>query len=574
MLRELHIKNFAIIDDLTIEFGKGFNVLTGETGAGKSIIISALCLALGERATGEIIRSGEKEALVEAFFELSPHKLNPSIHRSLQDMGIDINDGILLRRIISTQGKSRAYVNNSIVNVQTLSEISKSIIDVHGQYEHQSLLSPYIQMELLDTYGGLTAQRNEFKEIYEKQALLKRQITELREKGRERSQRIDMLKFQIDEINDARLKIGEEEELIEEIKILSNAARLAELSNRAYESLYSSDSACLANLLKILNDLKEISSIDPRVKDITNSTEECIPLLEETAYFLRDYREKIEFSPERLDSLQERLELIKGLKKKYGDSIQEILEYREGAIRELDELQHSEERLEALESQLEELKGLLTEKARSLSEKRRTISPEIEQRVMTELSNLSMPDTRFSIKITQEKGNDTLDGFKATPEGIDKIEFLISPNPGEELKPLSKIASGGELSRVMLVLKEILASEDRIPVLVFDEIDAGIGGITARTVGQKLKNLSSEHQVICITHLPQIASYADTHLKIEKKIKEERTTVEIRRIEKEERAVEIARMLSGDSTKVSIKHAQELLKKHNIKSKPSHLSFI
>ena len=560
MLRELHIKNLAIIDDASANFEKGLNVLTGETGAGKSIIIDALCLALGERASTEVIRSGEKEAVVEAFFDIPPKLLNSSSRRFLQDLGINIENGIILKRILSAQGKNRAYINDSMVNVQTLSEISKGIIDVHGQYEYQSLLSPDNQLDMLDAYGGLLIERQEFTAIYETQTSLKQQIAELMQKEKERAQRLDILGFQVNEIETADLKTGEEKELSEEVKILSSASLLTELANQAYESLYSSDSACLTNLSKILDSLKEISNIDIRAADAVKSAEEAIPLLEETAYFLRDYKDSLNFNPERLEEIQTRLELIKGLKKKYGGSIQEVLDYREKGLRELDELQHSEEKLETLNAELKKLKNILTEKAQHLSKQRKAVAKKIEQQVISELSSLSMPDTRFSIQITQEAGDDTADDFKANSKGIDKVEYLISPNIGEELKPLSKIASGGELSRVMLALKGILAKGDKIPVLIFDEIDAGIGGRAAETVGQKLKSLSASHQIICITHLPQIASYADTHLKIEKKIKAKRTTVEVRKIEKDERTVEIARMLSGDSSEVSIKHAKEMLK--------------
>ncbi|MEK7698487.1 MAG: DNA repair protein RecN [Nitrospirota bacterium] len=560
MLRELHIKNLAIIDDASANFEKGLNVLTGETGAGKSIIIDALCLALGERASTEVIRSGEKEAVVEAFFDIPPKLLNSSSRRFLQDLGINIENGIILKRILSAQGKNRAYINDSMVNVQTLSEISKGIIDVHGQYEYQSLLSPDNQLDMLDAYGGLLIERQEFTAIYETQTSLKQQIAELMQKEKERAQRLDILGFQVNEIETADLKTGEEKELSEEVKILSSASLLTELANQAYESLYSSDSACLTNLSKILNSLKEISNIDVRTADAVKSAEEAIPLLEETAYFLRDYKDSLNFNPERLEEIQTRLELIKGLKKKYGGNIQEVLDYREKGLRELDELQHSEEKLETLNAELKKLKNILTEKAQHLSKQRKAVAKKIEQQVISELSSLSMPDTRFSIQITQEAGDETADDFKANSKGIDKIEYLISPNIGEELKPLSKIASGGELSRVMLALKGILAKGDKIPVLIFDEIDAGIGGRAAETVGQKLKSLSASHQIICITHLPQIASYADSHLKIEKKIKAKRTTVEVRKIEKDERTVEIARMLSGDSSEVSIKHAKEMLK--------------
>lgn len=573
MLRELRIKNLAIIDDVTVEFEKGFNVLTGETGAGKSIIIGALCLALGERASSELIRSGEKEAVIEAFFDVPPKLLNQSTRQLLQDIGIDIEEGIIMKRVLSAQSKSRAYMNDSMVSIQTLSEIRRGIIDVHGQYEHQSLLLPDSQLDLLDIFAGLLPERREVTALYESYTALKQQIEELLEKEKEREQRLDVLGFQINEIESADLKTGEEEELTEEAKILGSAHRLTELASHAHDSLYSSETACITNLSGILGALKEISNIDPRGNDAVKNVEDALPLLEEAGYFLRDYKDSLNFDSRRLEEIQERLELIKGFKRKYGNNIQEILDYREKAVRELDGLQHSEERLSTLKNELQDIKKTLSEKSQLLSKKRKTVSKKIEQQVVTELSELSMPHTKFSIQITQETGDDTADlptlrvvdrqagGFKVNSKGIDSVEYLISPNIGEELKPLSKIASGGELSRVMLALKGILAKGDRIPVLVFDEIDAGIGGRAAETVGQKLKGLSSRHQVICITHLPQIASYANTHLKIEKKVKGKRTIVEIRKMEEDERTVEIARMLSGNSSAVSIKHAKEMLKK-------------
>ena len=567
MLRELRIKNLAIIDDVTVEFEKGFNVLTGETGAGKSIIIGALCLALGERASSELIRSGEKEAVIEAFFDDPPKLLNHSARQLLRNIGIDIEEGIIMKRVLSAQSKSRAYMNDSMVSIQTLSEIRRGIIDVHGQYEHQSLLLPDSQLDLLDIFAGLLPERREVTALYESYTALKQQIEELLEKEKEREQRLDVLGFQINEIESADLKTGEEEELTEEAKILGSARRLTELASHAHNSLYSSETACITNLSGILEALKEISDIDQRGNDAVKNVEDALPLLEEAGYFLRDYKGSLNFDPQRLEEIQERLELIKGFKRKYGNNIKEILDYKEKAVRELDGLQHSEERLSTLKNELQDIKKTLAEKSQLLSKKRKTVSKKIEQQVVTELSELSMPHSKFSIQITQETGDDTADlptgqagGFKVNSKGIDSVEYLISPNIGEELKPLSKIASGGELSRVMLALKGILAKGDRIPVLVFDEIDAGIGGRAAETVGQKLKGLSSRHQVICITHLPQIASYANTHLKIEKKVKGKRTTVEIRKMEEEERTVEIARMLSGNRSAVSIKHAKEMLK--------------
>ncbi len=561
MLREIHIKNFSIIDNVHIEFGEGFNVLTGETGAGKSIIIDALSLALGERAAGDFIRSGEKEAVVEAFFDVLPKVLDPSTRNFLDDNGIEADDGLILKRIISAKGRSRAFINGSMVNVQNLSEVSRSIIDVHGQYEHQSLLSPDKQLDLLDIYGGLLKEKKVVEGLYAKLLGLKRRISGLEQKEKDRAERLDMLGFQINEIEDADLSPGEEERLAEEEKILGSAVHLAELSNRAYESLYSSDASCITILSNILKDLKDISEIDSRADETVMSVKEALPLLEETGYFLRDYKDGLDFDPARLELVQEKLELIKRLGRKYGGSVREIIEFREKAVEELEGIRHSEEEHGAMKAELEELKVSFTKKAEALSKKRIKISKKIESEVVAQLNELSMPDTQFSVRITQEEGADTTDGLKACSSGIDAIEFLISPNVGEDPKPLAKIASGGELSRIMLALKVILAKGDEMPVLVFDEIDTGIGGRTADTVGEKLKGLSSYHQVLCITHLPQIASYADGHLKIEKKAGKERTTVDINKIKKDERTEEIARMLGGKISKVSLKHAEEMLAK-------------
>ena len=561
MLREIHIKNFSIIDNVHIEFGEGFNVLTGETGAGKSIIIDALSLALGERAVGDFIRSGEKEAVVEAFFDVAPKVLDPATRNFLDDNGINADDGLILKRIISAKGRSRAYINGSMVNVQNLSDVSRAIIDVHGQYEHQSLLFPDKQLDLLDIYGGLLKERREVEGLYENLHELKRRISGLEQKEKDRAQRLDILEFQISEIGAADLSPGEEEKLAEEENILGSAVHLAELSNRAYESLYSSDASSITVLSDILNDLKEIAEIDARANEPVRSVEEALPLLEETGYFLRDYKDSLDFDPGRLEQVQERLEMIKRLGKKYGGNVREIIEFKEKAEEELEGLRHSEEELGSMKAELDELKGVFTKKAGQLSKKRNNISKKIESEVIAQLNELSMPDTRFAVRITQEEGEDTTDGLNAGSSGIDSLEFLISPNVGEDLKPLAKIASGGELSRIMLALKVILAKGDEMPVLVFDEIDAGIGGRTAGTVGHKLKGLSSYHQVICITHLPQIASYADGHLKIEKRAEKERTTVAVNKIKKDERTEEIARMLGGKISKVSLKHAEEMLEK-------------
>jgi DNA repair protein RecN (Recombination protein N) len=478
-------------------------------------------------------------------------------------MGIDLSEGFMMKRILSSQGRSRAYLNGSMVNLQTLAEISGYFIDIHGQYEHQYLLSPDNQLEFLDTFGGLIGDADEVGTLYKAYGALKQRMSELQRTGEERARRLDMLRFQTDEIRAAGLTAGEEKELEEEAGILGNAVRLSELAHEAYDSLYSSESSCISVLERILANLREISGIDAGAREPAGSVEDAVPLLQEAAYFLRDYREKLNFSPERLDSVQERLEQIRGLKRKYGGSIEEILLFQKKAEEELESLMHLQENMESLTIELEGMKNEFTRKAKSLSKKRREAVKKIEPLVVRELSGLSMPDTRFSVRVSQEPGEDTADQFQANAKGVDKIEFLLSPNKGEKLKPLSSIASGGELSRIMLALKGIIAGGDRVPIMVFDEIDAGIGGIAAGKVGERLKLLSARHQVICITHLPKIASFADRHLRIEKKAGDERMTVEVRKIEEDERTGEIARMLSGKSSKVSLKHAEELLRSKN-----------
>jgi len=564
MLRELRIRSFSIIDDIVIEFDKGFNVITGETGAGKSIIFNALSFALGERASTDVIRKGADEAVIEAYLDVGPELFSPQVRQYLEDSAIDTEDGLMLKRVISTHGKNRAYVNGSMATVQFLSEISRNLVDVHGQYEHQSLLSDEKQLDLLDAYGGLLGEREAVSALYLRIAEIRRQISSLTAKERDRVQRLDTLAYQLNEIDAASLRSGEDRELEEEAVILGSAGRLAELANGAYDALYASEAACIANLGQILKNLKEIAAIDTRAVDAAASLENALPLLEEAAYFLRDYRDGIEFSPERVEQVQDRIARIQNLKRKYGRSIDEILDYAKTAEQERDDLRNSEERIGALNMEIEKLTGLFTEKARRLSKKRKASARKIEAGIIEQLRELSMPEATFEIRISHEEGNDTIDGLKAGETGIDCITFLIAPNTGEDPKPLARIVSGGELSRIMLAMKVILAKGDRIPVLVFDEIDTGIGGKTADMVAKKLRALSSDHQVVCITHLPQIASYAENHFKIEKSVRKNRTVVDISRIEQDKRAAEVARMLGGEISEVSIRHAQELLR--NVRS--------
>ncbi len=543
MLKELHIKNLAIIDDIKVSFDHGLNVLTGETGAGKSILIDSLNLILGSRAQPDLIRTGEKEAFVEAFFEY------PDM-RNLPDIGIDFSEGIVIRRNISSSGKNRAYINDSIVSLQTLSEIGKMIVDIHGQHEHQSLMNIERHCFFLDSFGRLSEDVKEIERLYFDVKDLKEKLNDIKERTKDRAHRIDFLKYQIQEIESARLLPGEKEELLNEKQILSNVGKLKELSEAAYYEIYGSEGSCTEKLSSILNKIKEISSIDNEAKEILSLLESAIPLIDDAVISLRSFKEKYYINPERLNEVEERLETIKKIEKKYGEGIDSALSFKDNAIRELQELESISEQLDFYEAEVLKKEKILMEKARTLSEKRRKFADEMSRLIMEEMKALAFNNSIFKIDIKEDS---------ISPSGIDRVEYLFSANIGEPPKPLTKIASGGELSRVMLALKAMLADFDRIPVLIFDEVDAGIGGKTAEMVARKLKRLSQKHQVLCATHLAQIAAKADFHIKVEKKERNNRIFVGTKTLEGTERLHEIARMLSGKITETSLKHVRELI---------------
>ncbi len=543
MLRELRIKNLAIIDDLTVRFEEGLNVLTGETGAGKSIIVDALGLALGSRAQADLVRSGEKEAIIQGYFDEKEEKIS--------DLGIDVSDGLILRRSLSPGSKSRAYINDTMVSLQSLGEVGKSLVDIHGQHEHQSLMYIDKHRVLLDSYGKLHADREKVGALYKEVHALKREKDDLQKMVKERMHRQDLLRFQINEIETACLGPAEKEELIEERAILSNLSRLKELAEMSYALIYGSEGSCTEKLSSVVTKVKEMSLLDQRLSEILNLLESALPLLEDASISLRDLKNKYDLEPERLCEIEERIELIKSLERKYGKGEEAIMRYRDAAEDELKRLDLTDERLHSLETDLNEKEDMLSQAALALSEKRKHVAKMIEELVKKELKELAFIDAEFRIDIRQES---------ITSSGFDRVEFLFSANPGEPPKPLLKIASGGELSRVMLALKSILADVDNMPILIFDEVDAGIGGRTAESVGKKLKKISNKHQVLCTTHLPQIASLGDFHLQIKKRQKNGKVYVEVKEISGRERQDEIARMLSGKITDASLKHAQELLR--------------
>ncbi len=562
MLKELNIKNFAIIDQLRVEFGPGLNVLTGETGAGKSIVVDALGLVLGHRASGDLIRSGCQEAVVEAAFELN-HTGTADVVSLLSGQGIETNVGedLIVRRVLSSTGKNKVYINGSLANLATLTSLGAGLADIHGQHEHQSLLSLERQREMLDSFGGLIPLRAEVAEAYKLLLEARKKLAEVQEGERDRVQREEMLRFQKNEIEAAMLKPGEDTELANEQKVMANSEKLAGLSAMVDEILHSSDDSVLVNLKKAFTGLKEISAIDERVKGAVELCESGRAQIEEAARDIASYREQVEFDPQRLEQVGDRLDLIQKLKKKYGSTIEEVLAFGEKASSDLERMERSSEEIERLKSEIQAIKFGLTDRSSELTRKREAAAKELEKKVEAELGHLGMKKSIFSARITQEQGGDTLNGLQLGPYGADRVEFLISANPGEEPKPLAKTASGGELSRIMLALKTILAEGDSIPTLVFDEVDAGIGGAVAEEVGKKLKRVSSRRQVFCITHLAQIASMAKSHYGVSKSVKKDRTSTEVRLLENQERVDEIARMLAGKTiTDATLKHAEEMIR--------------
>jgi DNA repair protein RecN (Recombination protein N) len=543
MLKELRIKNFAIIDDLKVRFEKGLNVLTGETGAGKSIIVDSLGLALGGRSQSDLVRSGEKEAVVQAYFE-------PVEVSELPDIGIDFETGLILRRAISASGRSRAFINDNMVSLQSLAEFGRSLVDIHGQHEHQSLLSVERHRLFLDAFGRLREDAARVGMLFREVSVMKKELADLKEKVKERAHRLDLLRFQLQEIDGSSLRAGEKEELVEKRTILSNIARLRELAETAYAAIYGSEGSCIERLSYIIAKVREMSSADPSVSEILNMLESGLPLIEDAAVSLRRHKERYDIEPASLADVEDRLESIGKLEKKYGEGIENIIRYRDNAERELKELESSDERIDICEKELGKKQEELLNAASSLSGKRKRTARRIEELVTRELKELALGKAEFVIDVVP----DTM-----SASGADKVEFLFSANPGENPRPLQKIASGGELSRVMLALKSILADFDSIPVLIFDEVDTGIGGKTAISVGKKLREIADKHQVLCTTHLPQIASQGDFHLKIEKAQRGQRVSVEIKELSGADRVTEVARMLSGKVTQVSLKHAQELI---------------
>ena len=564
MLRELHIQNFAIITELNLKFDSGLVVLTGETGAGKSIILDSLSAVLGARVDSGSVRSGSKLAYIEALFELDENTLQ-SIKPLLEaESLLDEGNYLTLSREIRAEGRSIARVNGRSVNLAIQSEIGAALVDVHGQSEHLSLLKVKSHRDLLDRFAGNFNLLHSYQDLYQQWSQLENQLKKLVQLQANADEREDYLRYQIEQIEAAKLKPDEEITLLQERNRLSNAETLSRHAQNALEILDESapDSDSITDLLgNVSRDLASLARIDSQMQQLADQAEVALSNLTDIAYELRQYNEKIEFNSARLDQIELRIDLINSLKKKHGGSLESVLSFYKDGQAELDQIEGVEEEIEEVKQSVDQIKEALAESALKLSESRQAAALEMAKEMEGQLALLEMKKARLKVQINQEKDPQGLpisNGLAFDQYGIDKVELLIETNPGEGFKPLAKIASGGETSRLMLALKEVLAEADQIPTLVFDEIDSGIGGRVGMTVGSMLWNLARHHQVMCVTHLPQLAAFGDQHLTVSKFSDNERTTTKVQEVEGEERLKELAEML-GSGGSQALQTAQELL---------------
>jgi DNA repair protein RecN (Recombination protein N) len=562
MLVQLTIDDFAIIESLEVTFSERLNILSGETGAGKSIIINAVNLILGGRASPDLVRTGADRAQVEALFQVP---LGSPLSESLHEMGISFQEEVLIKRTISKEGKSRVWINGSLATLQMISKLGPHLISISGQHEHQLLLKPDNHLYILDDFGSLTNERLRLNELYRQYHALKQEAEDLRLELHEEEERQELSKFQIREIEEAQLVPGEDRGLETEKSRLIHAEHLMEIVFSSYQAIYEKEESLLSTLSVLVKNMEKGAAIDHDLDDFRKQLESSQVHLEDVALALRDYCSRIRLDPERLDKVEERLQLIRRLKRKYGSTIEEILSFKEELSQREYRLTQKRDDLSRIKVQAGESKKDLLRMAQGLSAKRHQIASEFEKKVEDELHLLDMAGTRFEVKFNPEgsggKGisEDSLDSC-LTVDGIDAVEFMISPNLGEELRPMAKIASGGELSRIMLALKTILARSGLVETLVFDEIDSGIGGATAAVVGEKLRSLARYHQILGITHLPQIASCGETHFLVEKKVGKGRTRTFISPLDDESRVTEIARLLGGKTiSEKTLVHAREML---------------
>lgn len=563
MLQQLEIQNIALIEKVSLELGDGLNILTGETGAGKSIIIDSINAILGERLSKELIRTGTDKAVVEAVFQVKPDR----IADLLETFGVEAEeDGTLIvSREFSLSGRNICRINGKMATVSMLKQLGEWLIDIHGQFDNQSLLRTDSHLELLDLFGGehIQALKKDYSVILEEYKSLSNKLFSLDGNAGDREKRIDLLRFQIDEIQKAKLKPGEEEDLNKRRLLLSNAEKIAEALTEAYDTLYTGEEmggSATDGINQAVGRLHTVSKLDEHFGELEKRLQDLAYHLDDIVQELRQERDGIEFDPDALEYIEERLDLIFKLKRKYGSSIEKIISYCAEIQKETEELENREEIILQLRQKLDKVQESLIRAAEVLHNERLKAAEILESRIGSVLEDLEMKKARFKASVEFNSGDSNSGQTRFATDGLDRVEFLISPNVGEPLKPLAKIASGGEMSRIMLAIKTILADVDHIPTLIFDEIDIGVSGKAAQKVGEKLSLVSRSHQVLCVTHLAQIACMADRHYLIEKLSGEEKTRTRVEKLSHKGRINEIARILGGvNISGITIRHAEEML---------------
>jgi DNA repair protein RecN (Recombination protein N) len=559
MLTTLRIKNFALVDELTLELKPGYNVITGETGAGKSILIGALTLVLGERADRTLIRDGADNCSVEAVFDLSSLPL--PLPQLLEENGLDpCQDGqLLLKRSMTVSGTNRQFVNGSPASLSTLAAIGQWLVDIHGPHDHQSLLQPARQLAILDAFGDLESERAAYAALVRARLALQEQKSGLIVDEKTYLQQLELLRFQASEIRDARLEPGEDEQVNQQYSRASNSARLLQLTQNALELLNESETSLLNQIGVLGRTLQELARLDAGAAEFLKTHEQCVSPLRDLHHALVHYADRVELDPAALQQLSERLDLLNSLKRKYGPSLADVMALGQEAQRKAAALEQKDAELARLDSELQRLESELWRAGRALSARRRKLLPQLGQAVSEQLADLGFKQSRFEPSfVTLDEQQFKLQLPRSSTSGLDTVEFQFAPNPGELSRPLRAIASSGELARVMLAIKTVLAAVDQVPVLVFDEVDANVGGETANAVGEKMRRIAHKRQVLCITHLPQVAATAASHFLASKSVRAGRTFSQISLLDKQERVTELARMLGGQTT-TARKHALALL---------------
>jgi DNA repair protein RecN (Recombination protein N) len=561
MLSLLKIKNIALIDELSLEFAGGLNLLTGETGSGKSIIVDSLSALTGERVSSDLVKEGTTQAQIEGLFSL---KATAELHEIFYESGIELDDSdetdLIVRRELSLSGKNRIFINNQLVTQAFLRKIGAFLVDIHGQGEQATLFNASTHLEMLDEFANTSDLREKTAEKFKKLANIKREIESLHEDEAQKLQLLDILQFQVDEIGKANLEKGEDESLEEEKRRLNNVEKLSALSEESYLLLYENEEATLTTLEKVGRRISELGEFESSFAEYNESLTNAQAVLEDLAFAVRDFRNSLEFSPERLAEIENRLAEISRLKRKYGGTIETVLEHFAESSERLKNIETAELRAAELDQELKAARKDYLKTARELNDKRERSAKKLEKEIEGNLKAVSLEKARFEVRISADFEDDKT----FTAKGFDRVEFYFSANPGESVRPIGKVASGGELSRLMLILNTTTKLSENAKTMVFDEIDTGIGGRVAESVGLKLKELARTQQVLCVTHQPQVASLADHHFVVRKESIKNRTEIGVKELDKAEKVEEIARMLAGEKiTNTARQHAREMLAERN-----------